>query len=58
LLIGSIEDIRLREYNGPGYTSLTQCTAFKYLGVTIHQEGCCISKVELELTGPEKIGEN
>lgn len=46
----SRNNIRLMEYDGSAYADLPQCTAFKYLGTTIHQDGGCKTEVQLRIS--------
>ena len=44
------KNINLKEYNSSKYAELPQCTSFKYLATTLHQDGGCEKEVELRIS--------
>ena len=47
---GEQKNIKLKEYNSSKHAELPQCTGFKYLGITLHQDGGCEKEVELRIS--------
>ena len=44
------KNINLKEYNSSKYVELPQCTSFKYLATTLHQDEGCEKEVELRIS--------